>query len=80
MRRSMAAWQRRGGLEQFRDKLLQGMLERNYTPQFANQIYQQILGFGSYGFPESHAASFALLAYVSPGCAAMSPQPSSPVC
>jgi error-prone DNA polymerase len=65
VRRSMAAWQRRGGLEQFRDKLLQGMHDRGYTPQFANQIYQQILGFGSYGFPESHAASFALLAYTS---------------
>jgi error-prone DNA polymerase len=65
VRRSMAAWQRRGGLEQFRDKLLQGMLARGYTPQFAEQIYQQILGFGSYGFPESHAASFALLAYIS---------------
>lgn len=65
VRRSMAAWQRRGGLEQFRDKLVQGMLDRGYTPQFAAQIYQQILGFGSYGFPESHAASFALLAYAS---------------
>jgi error-prone DNA polymerase len=65
VRRSMAAWQRRGGLEQFRDKLLQGMLAHGYTPQFAEQIYQQILGFGSYGFPESHAASFALLAYIS---------------
>jgi len=65
VRRSMAAWQRRGGLEQFRDKLLQGMHDRGYTPQFAAQIYQQILGFGSYGFPESHAASFALLAYTS---------------
>jgi error-prone DNA polymerase len=65
VRRSMAAWQRRGGLEQFRDKLLQGMHAHGYTPQFAEQIYQQILGFGSYGFPESHAASFALLAYVS---------------
>jgi error-prone DNA polymerase len=65
VRRSMAAWQRRGGLEQFRDKLLQGMHGRGYTPQFAAQIYQQILGFGSYGFPESHAASFALLAYTS---------------
>jgi error-prone DNA polymerase len=65
VRRSMAAWQRRGGLEQFRDKLLKGMDERGYSPQFANQIYQQILGFGSYGFPESHAASFALLAYTS---------------
>ncbi len=65
VRRSMAAWQRRGGLTQFRDQLLAGMHERGYTPQFAEQIYSQILGFGSYGFPESHAASFALLAYAS---------------
>ena len=63
VRRSMAAWQRRGGLEKFHDQLLAGMLERGYTAEFAEQIYQQILGFGSYGFPESHAASFALLAY-----------------
>jgi error-prone DNA polymerase len=65
VRRSMAAWQRRGGLQQFRDKLLAGMIERGYTPVFAEQICQQILGFGSYGFPESHSASFALLAYAS---------------
>ncbi len=65
VRRSMAAWQRRGGLEQFHDKLISGMLGKGYTREFAEQIYQQILGFGSYGFPESHAASFALLAYKS---------------
>ena len=65
VRRSMAAWQRRGGLEQYRDKLLSGMLARGYSPEFAAQIYQQILGFGSYGFPEAHSASFALLAYAS---------------
>lgn len=65
VRRSMAAWQRRGGLDHFHDKLTSGMLERGYTAEFAEQIYQQVLGFGSYGFPESHAASFALLAYVS---------------
>lgn len=65
VRRSMAAWQRRGGLQQYRDKLIAGMLSRGYTPEFANQIYQQILGFGSYGFPEAHSASFALLAYAS---------------
>ena len=65
VRRSMAAWQRRGGLEQYRDKLMAGMLARGYTPEFATQIYQQILGFGSYGFPEAHSASFALLAYAS---------------
>lgn len=65
VRRSMAAWRRRGGIEQFRDKLIRGMLERNYTPQFAEQIFEQILGFGAYGFPEAHSASFALLAYAS---------------
>jgi error-prone DNA polymerase len=65
VRRSMAAWQRRGGLEHFRDRLINGMLERGYKAEFSEQIYQQVLGFGSYGFPESHAASFALLAYAS---------------
>ena len=61
----MAAWRRRGGIEPFREKLVKGMLERGYTLAFAEQIYQQIQGFGEYGFPESHAASFALLVYVS---------------
>jgi error-prone DNA polymerase len=65
VRRSMAAWKRRGGLEHFEQRLLNGMLERGYTAEFARQIFQQILGFGEYGFPESHAASFALLVYVS---------------
>jgi error-prone DNA polymerase len=65
VRRSMAAWQRRGDLGHFRERLLQGMQKNGYTSTFAERIYQQILGFGSYGFPESHAASFALLAYVS---------------
>lgn len=65
VRRSMAAWERRGGLQQFRDKLMAGMLARGYASEFAESIYQQILGFGSYGFPESHSASFALLAYAS---------------
>src|SRR5260221_2311611 len=65
VRRSMAAWQRRGGLQQFQEKLMAGMLARGYTPQFAEQIYRQILGFGAYGFPEAHSASFALLAYAS---------------
>jgi error-prone DNA polymerase len=65
LRRAMAAWKRRGGLEPFRDKLIDGMLERGYARAFAEQIFQQILGFGEYGFPESHAASFALLVYVS---------------
>jgi error-prone DNA polymerase len=65
IRRSMAAWRRRGGLEQFRDRLIGGMTARGYDRAFAEQIYRQILGFGEYGFPESHAASFALLVYVS---------------
>jgi error-prone DNA polymerase len=61
----MAAWKRHGGLEHFHDRLMQGMAERGYPRDFADRIYQQVLGFGSYGFPESHAASFALLTYVS---------------
>ncbi|HRE13989.1 MAG TPA: error-prone DNA polymerase [Usitatibacteraceae bacterium] len=65
LRRAMAAWKRRGGLEPFREKLLAGMRDRGYTQAYAEQIYQQIQGFGEYGFPESHAASFALLVYVS---------------
>jgi error-prone DNA polymerase len=65
VRRSMAAWQRRGGLDHFRERLMRGMIERGYQETFAKQIYEQVLGFGSYGFPESHAASFALLTYVS---------------
>jgi len=65
VRRSMAAWRRRGGLESFQQRLLDGMAARGYTAEFAQQIYRQILGFGEYGFPESHAASFALLVYVS---------------
>jgi len=65
LRRSMAAWKRKGGLEQFEAKLLQGMQQRGYSEAFARQIFQQIKGFGEYGFPESHSASFALLAYAS---------------
>jgi error-prone DNA polymerase len=65
LRRAMAAWRRRGGIEPFRQKLVDGMLERGYRREYAEQIYQQIQGFGEYGFPESHAASFALLVYVS---------------
>lgn len=65
LRRSMAAWKRRGGLAHFEEKLISGMRKRGYTEDFARQIFQQILGFGEYGFPESHAASFALLVYVS---------------
>jgi error-prone DNA polymerase len=65
LRRAMASWRRRGGIEPFRAKLVDGMLARGYKREFAEQIYQQIQGFGEYGFPESHAASFALLVYVS---------------
>ena len=65
LRRAMAAWKRRGGLGPFEQKLIQGMKKRGYPEVFARQIFQQILGFGEYGFPESHSASFALLVYVS---------------
>ena len=65
LRRSMAAWRRKGGLEKFEQRLIDGMAARGYAEAFARQIYQQILGFGEYGFPESHSASFALLVYVS---------------
>jgi error-prone DNA polymerase len=65
LRRSMAAWKKKGGLEPFEQRLVQGMLERGYRREFADAIYRQILGFGEYGFPESHSASFALLVYVS---------------
>ena len=65
LRRAMAAWKHRGGLEPFEAKLKSRMRAKGYSEEFANRIFQQILGFGDYGFPESHAASFALLAYVS---------------
>ncbi|MDH3532200.1 MAG: error-prone DNA polymerase [Gammaproteobacteria bacterium] len=65
LRRAMAAWKRRGGLGPFEEKLIQGMRERGYEEEFARQIFRQIEGFGEYGFPESHSASFALLVYVS---------------
>jgi error-prone DNA polymerase len=65
LRRAMAAWKRKGGLEPFQHQLINGMRERGYTEAFANQIFNQILGFGEYGFPESHSASFALLVYTS---------------
>lgn len=65
LRRSMAAWKRKGGLEQYEKRLTEGMSQRGYAPEFAQRIFQQILGFGEYGFPESHAASFSLLVYVS---------------
>ncbi|MBM0107978.1 error-prone DNA polymerase [Steroidobacter sp. S1-65] len=65
LRRAMGAWQRSGKMSMYRDKLMSGMLANGYTPEFAEQIYKQIEGFGEYGFPESHSASFALLTYFS---------------
>lgn len=65
LRRAMAAWRRPGVIDQFRRKLIEGMLERGLTQQFADNVFMQLRGFGEYGFPESHAASFALLVYVS---------------
>ena len=65
LRRSMAAWKRRGGLEYFRERIVSGMQARGYDIDFALQVFEQIKGFGSYGFPESHAASFALITYAS---------------
>ncbi len=63
LRRSMAAWKRKGGMGHLKHKLTEGMLKNGYKQEFIDSIYEQIKGFGSYGFPESHAASFALLAY-----------------
>lgn len=65
LRRAMGAWRRKGELERYRDKLLQGLADNGYDADFAQRLCQQIEGFGSYGFPESHAASFALLVYAS---------------
>ena len=65
LRRAMAAWKKTGELEGFRDKLINGMLERGHPLEFAERLFNQMKGFGEYGFPESHAASFALLVYVS---------------
>jgi error-prone DNA polymerase len=65
LRRAMAAWRRSGAIERFHQKIVQGMIENGYTLEFAEQCFQQIKGFGEYGFPESHAASFAQLVYVS---------------
>jgi error-prone DNA polymerase len=63
LRRAMGAWKRTGGLDPFRERLLEGMRAKGYSPDFAQRIYQQMLGFGEYGFPESHSMSFALLVY-----------------
>jgi error-prone DNA polymerase len=65
LRRAMAAWKRRGGLEPFEERLLSGMRERGYSDDFAQRVFKQIRGFSDYGFPEVHSCSFALIAYVS---------------
>ena len=65
LRRAMAAWKRKGGLEKYYDRIINGMLKNNYERSFAEAIFEQIKGFGEYGFPESHAAGFALLVYTS---------------
>jgi len=65
LRRSMAAWRRSGQITQFHDRVVGGMLNKGYEESFAESIFKQIEGFGEYGFPESHAASFALLVEVS---------------
>ena len=65
LRRSMAAWKRKGGLEKYYDRIVNGMTSRGYEEAFAKAIFEQIKGFSEYGFPESHAASFALLVYAS---------------
>jgi error-prone DNA polymerase len=65
LRRAMAAWKRRGGLEPFQERLVGRMVEKGYALEYAQNIFRQIQGFGEYGFPESHAAGFALIAYAS---------------
>ena len=65
LRRAMAAWKRKGGLDKYYSKIVDGMLERGYKREFAEDIFKQIHGFSEYGFPESHSASFALLVYAS---------------
>lgn len=65
LRRAMATFKMTGGVSHFREKLIGGMVENGYEREFAEQIFKQLEGFGSYGFPESHAASFALIAYAS---------------
>ncbi|WP_137916967.1 error-prone DNA polymerase [Hydrogenophaga sp. 2FB] len=65
LRRAMAAWRRTGNLHKYEERLVKGMTDRGYDAEFARSVFEQIKGFSSYGFPESHAASFALLVYVS---------------
>ncbi|MCU7554826.1 error-prone DNA polymerase [Alteromonas sp. ASW11-19] len=65
LRRAMASWKKDGRIYEFRDKLVRGMQQKGYDEAYATQVFEQIKGFGGYGFPESHSASFAVLAYVS---------------
>jgi error-prone DNA polymerase len=65
LRRAMAAWKRKGGLGPFRDRIVEGMVKNKYEREYAERIFKQVEGFGEYGFPESHAASFAFLVYIS---------------
>ncbi|MGR5348607.1 error-prone DNA polymerase [Vibrio mediterranei] len=65
LRRAMAAWKKNGDLFKFRSKLIEGMQHKGYETAFAERLFEQICGFGEYGFPESHSASFAVLAYCS---------------
>jgi error-prone DNA polymerase len=65
LRRSMATFKAKGLVSKFHDKLIRGMTERGYELDYAERVFKQLEGFGSYGFPESHAASFAQLVYVS---------------
>jgi error-prone DNA polymerase len=61
LRRAMGAWKRSGGIEHFKDKLLQGMARNNYDPEFSERIYKQMLGFGEYGFPECVVGSTRII-------------------
>jgi error-prone DNA polymerase len=65
LRRSMAAWKRHGSVTKYKDRLIDGMVKNGYPLDFSQAIFKQMEGFGEYGFPESHAASFALLVYIS---------------
>ncbi|CAM4130652.1 error-prone DNA polymerase [Roseateles saccharophilus] len=65
LRRAMGAWRRTGALNEYMPRIINGMLERGYTEEFAQSVFEQMKGFSSYGFPESHAASFAILVYAS---------------
>ncbi|MES2049265.1 MAG: error-prone DNA polymerase [Pseudomonadota bacterium] len=65
LRRAMAAWKRKGGLSHYKDRIIKTMIKNGYTEEFSTNVFNQMLGFGEYGFPESHAASFAILTYAS---------------